>query len=342
MVPGRLLLLINDRSLQAEIERGLNKRTAIVVPSHVHSIEECIHDGRYYSVVLSYEFANRYQSELLSMSERTTVPVERLLVYKESEWANVAPLVENGVVTRLIPHFWDVQTIVDLLIRLCEREEIEHALNRHHTQGLAEGSEADLRKRIFELEMQNRRLSALATTDALTGLANRRELNDVLSREIARSKRFGYPLSFVMCDVDFFKNYNDLFGHPAGDEVLQTIASLMRSRLRGSDIAARYGGEEFGLILPQTTKEQALRVADSLRKRIEEHPFPNEEKQPSGNLTISMGVAGLGEDGDTATLLVDRADRALYRAKQTGRNRVVAFDKQEPDWPAKEVTPIES
>ena len=342
MVPGRLLLLINDRSLQAEIERGMNKRTTVIIPSHVHGVEECIHDGRYYGVVLSYEFANRYQSELLTMFERSAIPVERLLVYKENEWETAAPLIERGIVTRLIPHFWDIQSIIDLLVRIGEREEIEHVLNRHHTQGLVEGSEPDLRKRIFELEVQNRRLSALATTDALTGLANRRELNDVLAREVARARRFNHGLAFVMCDVDFFKNYNDLFGHPAGDEVLQSIASLMRSRLRGSDIAARYGGEEFGLVLPQTTKEQALRVSDSLRKRIEEHQFPNEEKQPGGNLTISMGVAALGDDGDTAALLIDRADRALYRAKQTGRNRVIAYDKAEPDWPTMEPAPIES
>ncbi len=338
MVPGRLLLLVSDRSLRVEIERALLNCASIVMPSHSHSIEDCFRDGKYYAVVLTFEFALKYQSELLHMAERSSVPIERILIYQQSEWESLSPLVERGIVTRLVPHFWDIQTMVDLLLRLCEREEIEFSMHHQQVTGNHNASESDLKKRILELEMQNRRLSALATTDGLTGLANRRELNDVLSKEISRARRFNQPLSFVMCDVDHFKNYNDNFGHPAGDDVLQTIAALMRSRLRASDLAARYGGEEFGMVLPMTTKESAIRVADSLRKRIEEHRFAHQTEQPNGNLTVSMGVAAIGEDGDTAAAVIDAADKALYLAKQTGRNKVLGYhapEKPSEDTPAK-------
>ena len=329
MVPGRVLLLIDDHALQVELERAMQNTASIVIPSQLHSAQDCIRDGKYYAILLSYENAHQHQTELLRLIERSSVPIERILIYQQSEWDDLSALVERGVVTRLVPHFWDVQTMVDLLVRLCQQREADHSLQRSHTTISTEGDEAELRKRILELEMQNRRLLALATTDGLTGLSNRRELNDSLTKEISRSRRFNQPLSFVMCDVDYFKHYNDNYGHPAGDDVLQTIAALMRSRLRVSDMAARYGGEEFGLVLPMTSSEAAIRVADSLRKRIEEHRFPNQEGQPNGNLTISMGIATLGSGAETAAQLIECADRALYKAKQMGRNRVWIFDPDE-------------
>lgn len=189
--------------------------------------------------------------------------------------------------------------------------------------------EDEIRSRTSELEEANRKLSeanaalqGLATTDGLTGLFNYRHFATTLTAEIHRSRRAGAPVSLIMLDVDHFKNYNDTHGHPAGDEVLRKIAQLIQSRLRRTDIPCRYGGEEFAVILTDTDRNAAVLVADTLRELVAKTPFEGEETQPGGRLTISAGVATFPIDAHDAEGLVQAADRALYRAKEGGRNRV--------------------
>ncbi len=189
-----------------------------------------------------------------------------------------------------------------------------------HTHRLEE----EIRARTRDLEEANRRLEALAVTDGLTGLFNRRRFEEVLDLEVRRAQRMGTPLSLLMMDVDHFKVYNDTHGHPAGDEVLRTLARLMRERLRATDIPCRYGGEEFAVILPGTSRTDGLILASDLRLIVEAHPFEHEADQPGGRLTISIGVAAYPEDAPDEAALVRAADQALYRAKQRGRNRVEA------------------
>lgn len=187
-----------------------------------------------------------------------------------------------------------------------------------HTQRLEE----EIRARTSDLEEANRRLEALAVTDGLTGLFNRRRFEEVLSLEVRRAQRLGTPLSLLMIDVDHFKVYNDTHGHPAGDEVLRRLALLVKERVRSTDIACRYGGEEFAVILPGTSRTDALILANDLRLIVESHPFEDEETQPGGCLTISIGVATYPSDAGDEIALVRAADQALYLAKQGGRNRV--------------------
>jgi len=125
-----------------------------------------------------------------------------------------------------------------------------------------------------------------------------------------------------MIDVDHFKNYNDLLGHPAGDAALRQLAAVIRGHLRLGDVGARYGGEEFGLILTNTDKREASEAVERLRWVIETHPFVRREVQPGGKLTISAGIATAPEDGDSYEGLVQKADVALYMAKSAGRNHV--------------------
>jgi diguanylate cyclase (GGDEF)-like protein/hemerythrin-like metal-binding protein len=167
---------------------------------------------------------------------------------------------------------------------------------------------------------QNRQL---ATHDELTGLANRRHLNKVLAQEWARFKRSGQPFSVAMIDIDYFKLYNDHYGHLAGDECLRQIAQLMQSGMRrAGDLAARYGGEEFLLILPNTHALDARRLADTVRRSIEQLNQPH-AKSPLGRLTVSMGVAAMVDGAYVdASALLRAADDALYLAKQGGRNQV--------------------
>ncbi|HVF31042.1 MAG TPA: diguanylate cyclase [Pyrinomonadaceae bacterium] len=160
----------------------------------------------------------------------------------------------------------------------------------------------------------------LSVTDALTGLLNRRYLEKRLSEEIQRSKRHRFPMSLMMLDVDEFKSYNDMFGHPAGDAALKIVANVLQDVLRGADVAARYGGEEFAVLLPQTTLTEAAAIAERLRQRIEHTEFPKRR------VTVSIGIASCSNETDTPADIVAAADHALYEAKDHGRNNVRIYD----------------
>ncbi|KHK01068.1 GGDEF domain-containing response regulator [Desulfovibrio sp. TomC] len=171
---------------------------------------------------------------------------------------------------------------------------------------------------ITPLAEERRLLHIRATTDALTGIANRAELAEALERECNRTQRHPASVSVIMFDIDHFKVVNDTYGHPAGDAVLTTLTALVSRHVRNLDTFGRFGGEEFLLIAPQTSLEEAGHLAERLRLDIEQHRFP-----AAGSLTCSFGVT-VNLPGDTPDKLVARADAALYRAKETGRNRVVA------------------
>jgi diguanylate cyclase (GGDEF)-like protein len=155
----------------------------------------------------------------------------------------------------------------------------------------------------------------------LTEVYNHRTFQERLSQETARADRYSRPLSVLMVDVDHFKVYNDTYGHPQGDIVLQDLARLLREMSRTSDTVARYGGEEFAIILPETDSVGAQKIGQRLREQVEGYPFPGKELMPGGTLTISIGVATHAPAGSKDALL-QAADTALYTAKREGRNRV--------------------
>jgi diguanylate cyclase (GGDEF)-like protein len=165
----------------------------------------------------------------------------------------------------------------------------------------------------------------MSITDPLTGLHNRRYLEARLTEELSRSKRYNYPLSFMMIDIDDFKVYNDSNGHQAGDRALEITAQCLRAALRKVDVASRYGGEEFSILLPQTSLEEAGVIADRIRRKIMTAPFPHGKTQPLGNVTVSIGLSTFSPALDSAEALVRAADRALYHAKSHGKNRAYAY-----------------
>ena len=174
-----------------------------------------------------------------------------------------------------------------------------------------------------ELETLNRQLFEQSREDPLTRLGNRLRLREELDALRGRVERYGHSYSAVLCDVDYFKLYNDNYGHLAGDEVLQKVASTIVAQCRSGDTAYRYGGEEFLAILPEQSLESAAAFADRLRLAVEDLRIPHEANDPPGIVTISAGVAALpaGESKSADDLLTE-ADQALYRAKESGRNRV--------------------
>jgi len=174
-----------------------------------------------------------------------------------------------------------------------------------------------------KLQAANGRLEKLATSDGLTGLANRREFDRYLHHCWQQQIRHGRHLSLLLCDVDYFKAYNDTYGHPAGDECLMAIAqALAVSARRPFDLAARYGGEEFALVLPDTQSEGALEVAGMIRDRLHHQAIPH-QRSPLGIVTLSIGMATLIPSRDRPPSdLLDLADRGLYLAKQQGRDRL--------------------
>lgn len=165
----------------------------------------------------------------------------------------------------------------------------------------------------------------LAVTDGLTGLYNHKHFHEVLAAEVGRARRYSHPISLVLVDIDHFKIFNDAWGHQAGDALLRTLAGIFKAAARQNDLVARYGGEEFAFVLPQTDKRQATALAKRLCRAVERRRCEGEQVLPGGRLTVSLGVASYPEDVSHAADLVGRADQALYRAKNLGRNQVQAW-----------------
>jgi len=162
-------------------------------------------------------------------------------------------------------------------------------------------------------------------TDHLTGLYNRRYFTKRADEEVQRALRHQTPLSLLMADVDHFKLVNDTYGHATGDRVLQTVAAVIRDALRGTDICARYGGEEFAVLLPQTAGENAFSVAERIRVTLGQTRYTGLGLPPDACVTISLGVATCPGDATGRDELLELADKALYRAKDAGRDKVCAY-----------------
>lgn len=177
-------------------------------------------------------------------------------------------------------------------------------------------------KRVAKLEVQS-------ITDPLIGIYNRRYLNQRLSEEIPRARRYKFPLSVLLLDIDHFKQVNDRFGHLTGDMVLVKIGEILKQNIRESDIAARYGGEELVLVLPNTSGENAYILAERIRLTLEKVAYKGHQSNtPEFGCTVSIGVASLGDQNIDTEEILRQSDVALYKAKNTGRNRVVIYNPE--------------
>jgi two-component system, cell cycle response regulator len=250
------------------------------------------------SLTLLHEDGLRLCSQLRSHERTRQAPI--LLIADEGDLSRVAKGLELGA--------------NDYLLKPIDRNEL---LARVRTQVR--------RKRYHEKLRQNYEQSlSMALTDSLTGVFNRRYVSAHLPRLLERSWESQKPVAILMYDIDHFKTVNDTYGHGVGDEVLREVAARTNRNLRNFDLVARYGGEEFIVVMPDTDREAAFAVAERLRRRVGEEPFGVSASVGEITVTISIGVAVVDGEGDTADAILKRADDALYQAKRSGRNRTVA------------------
>ncbi len=204
----------------------------------------------------------------------------------------------------------------ELIQENTERKRIEEKLREANEH---------LQHRIEEIETLQKQLQDLAIRDGLTGLFNRRYLSETLEREIIRARRASTPVAIIMLDIDKFKNVNDTYGHKGGDVMLQALSNLLSTRTRADDIACRYGGEEFAIVMPGASLQVAQKRAESLR--ISFMNLKTNYKEHILQATISLGIAVFPIHGEKGDDVLNHADKALYQAKQAGRNRVVLFNQ---------------
>jgi two-component system cell cycle response regulator len=240
----------------------------------------------------------RLCSQLRSLPEGRHVPI--LVVVSDGDRRKLTQALEMGV--------------NDYLTRPVDKNEL---VARVRTQ-LRKKRYADRLRHNVQLSLE------MAITDQLTGLHNRRYMSRHLDTLLANAKKNGRPLAFVIMDIDFFKHVNDTHGHDIGDEVLKEFASRIAANTRGIDLACRYGGEEFVVVMPDTDTAFAYSIAERLRQSIETTPIKISRAPGTLSITISIGITNLESPTDSAEQLLHRADQALYRAKRSGRNRVVA------------------
>jgi len=269
--------------------------------------------------------------ELLEIVDRRLPATTKILLTGQAGLDAVIDAINRAHLNHYIAKPWDETALllsVENLLRtyrlVTENQPLIGPLSAKNQARLEMNREleAKIHERTHELAEANARLAQLAVTDGLTGLYNHRHFHERLTLEVERSQRSGLPLSLLMLDVDHFKQFNDTYGHPAGDEVLRQLARVLGDARRANDVVARYGGEEFAVILVDTAKFTAAKVAERVRERVVANDFSDAAPR-AGRLSVSIGVATFPDDGTDAEALVRAADTALYTAKRAGRNRVV-------------------
>jgi len=301
--PTGRILIIDDRPESVAWFSGALKASHEI--SAADTFEEAlvrVRGGDYDLIVVSLGMRGfdglRLCSQLRSIPEARQVPI--LVIVSDGDRRKLTQALEMGV--------------NDYLTRPVDKNEL---VARVRTQ-LRKKRYADRLRRNVQLSLE------MAITDQLTGLHNRRYMASHLDNLMNQATRTGKPLAFVIMDIDYFKSVNDNHGHDIGDEVLREFAKRIGANVRGIDLACRYGGEEFVVVMPETDAAFAFSVAERLRKSIETTPVVISRAPGKLSITISIGIAASEGAGDTAEDLLRRADQALYSAKRSGRNRVVA------------------
>ncbi len=252
--------------------------------------------------------------ELLEKIKKMGELTQFIIMTSHASVDNSIEALKKGAFDYILKPFEDLDVVVDAanraIVDLLAIREQQYLLNT-------------LGRQNEELGTLNKKFRELAIRDGLTGLFNHRHGEDRLADEVDRARKFNRELSLLFIDLDYFKFYNDSHGHQAGDEVLQSLGKLMSGAARDSDTVARWGGEEFIIIAPETDEQQACQLAESIRKKVAEFAFLHADQQPLGHVSLSVGVATLSDGIENAEELLGLADKAVYKAKESGRNRTV-------------------
>ncbi len=281
--------------------------------------------ARFDVVLQDYNLPDIAGLDLLgSILNRAALPV--ILVTGENDSATAAEAIRRGAqdyTVKLGDYLFALPVLIDKGIRQHHMKQENQRLQRELQAMLSE-----LRIKNIQLQESLQKLETMATTDHLTGLANRRRFGELLHRYYGEAVRYSFDLTCCMCDLDEYKQINDSLGHMVGDELLVLAADVIRSSLRSSDVAARYGGDEFVLLLPHTSVERGFAVGERIRQGLAEQAAAHGAVGRA--VTISMGIASLDADRPAgADALVSLADRALYVAKDRGRDRIVAASRMQ-------------
>lgn len=252
--------------------------------------------------------------ELLGEIRKMTELTQFIIMTSHASVDNSIAALKKGAFDYILKPFDDLEVVVDAAKRaianLSAIREQQYLLNT-------------LSRQNQELGTLNKKFRELAIRDGLTGLFNHRHGEDRLADEVDRARKFNRNLSLLFIDLDNFKFFNDKHGHLAGDEVLHSLGKLMSGATRDSDTLARWGGEEFIVIAPETNEQQACQLAETIRKLVAEYAFPHADQQPLGHVSLSIGVATMSDGIANAEQLLKLADKAVYRAKESGRDRTV-------------------
>ncbi len=298
---GRVLIVDDRPSSYERIASTLAIEQAVEIEADPNEALFRAAEGNYDLVIVSLGLENfdalRLCSQIRSLDRTRNVPI--LAVTEPDNNARMVRGLEIGV--------------NDYLMRPIDKNEL-----------LARARSQVRKRRYTERLRDNVQISIeMAITDALTGLFNRRYMENHLGTLIEQAAARGKPLAVMVLDIDYFKSINDSYGHDAGDDVLRDFALRIKRSIRGIDLACRVGGEEFVIVMPETDMAVAAMVAERLRRRIAAEPFPICQGSQRLPVTLSIGIAALRGQDDNAATLIKRADQALYRAKRDGRNRVV-------------------
>jgi diguanylate cyclase (GGDEF)-like protein len=251
--------------------------------------------------------------ELLEKTKKVSPETQVIIITSHASLETAITALRHGAYDYLFKPFKDLELISATANRAIEKVRLI-AENRDLLE--------KLKKKNDELEKANQTLKNLACRDGLTGLYNHRYFQEYLIFELYRSSRNKETFSMLFLDLDFFKQYNDTHGHLEGDQLLRSLAGILKKSIRRSDVLARYGGEEFVLILPATPKANARIVGEKIRRYVESYPFKGRDTQPNQKVTLSIGIAAFPDDGSDRSALIQCADLAMYRAKNGGRNKV--------------------
>ncbi len=309
---GRILVVDDEQSLRIILSQVLNEEGyEVTVAQNGEEGLELFRQDPFPVVFTDIVMGNMNGLELLQAVKQINPETQVVIITSHASLDTSITALRAGAYDYLVKPFDDLDMISNVADRAVEKLHLIKENKR-----LLE----ELKVKNDQLMAANIALKELAVRDGLTGLYNHRYFQEALTVEVLRCNRHDRGFSLIFLDVDNFKIYNDVNGHPAGDVALKSIGHLIGSRLRGSDILCRYGGEEFAIILPETSKELTCKIGEEIRKQIEAHPFEGEASQPEGNLTISLGIATYDDDGKDGSTLMETVDKRLYKAKANGRN----------------------